>query len=332
MLVELRVPELAEELERAAGQIALLLETIAAAPASASVDELLDAAGWESGRTKPLKDGVAAVAQLPADERAAIRSAFVADAAYAGAFDDKSFAFSFKALARDTRSAAKALLRPMYELCVPRHRFEQAFRSANPGVKVCPACLVGGLPRPVGRTLVKVDHTLPRAWYPHLSAHLENLVLMCGECNDLKHDRDPLVEAGETLPLTRTYLPYRRPALPEIAFVFSLGQWSAPIVSLEGSSEATRLRIQTLDRLLRLEQRWSDYLEDCGDALLGALREAHGAGAVRAEVEQHLLRLAREAELSGFRVGGRAVEERWLAWLAQDALDAIMAELSKGDG
>lgn len=83
-----------------------------------------------------------------------------------------------------------------------REQFLSEFEKLN-RINVCPACDAEAYSR--------IDHYLPKSFYPHLSCHPYNLVPICNTCNtDYKGENNALIKkSGNQRQLKNIFLPYR---------------------------------------------------------------------------------------------------------------------------
>jgi 5-methylcytosine-specific restriction endonuclease McrA len=328
MLLPLELPAIAAELEEACDSIERLLDELIDAPADIDVPGLLKQVDWQWGQRKSLFDGIAAALALSPEQRSLLLSCFQADRRFAAAYDDDAFRFAFRTLDEPTAAAGKLLLNDMYEMCVDRSLFGRTFREANPDVRVCPYCLLSDLTAPIdGRKLLHADHVLPRAHYPHLSAHPDNLVLVCTTCNGFKLAKDPLVNGHAVLALPQMYLPYVRAALDELEITFTVSTASSRIIKLTGTGPGVHDRLAMLDRILAISHRWSHHVETYHETLLCRLNGRYGPNTDRAAVLAYLEDQALDADLSRGADPVQLLDRDWLTWLATDGLDALLEEL-----
>lgn len=302
MLLELEQSSLAREgLGAACSAIVNLLEYLATNNATAT------GVPWKHGRG-PKKDALSGVLALTARQRTELFEAVSFDLGFVDRLDDPTFAFQFPALDAETQKAGKSLLLSMYEdvFChrigflfgsdrqANRGTWERAFREANPGVELCPACATSLLEPPVaGRTLVDADHYLPKATYPALAVHGFNLVPLCKPCNSaLKGSKDPLSDGSGTYGLPDIWFPYKRPGITEIGLSFDLAEEAGKQVRFTGETTA-RKRAQRFDAVFQVLERWSGVMT-----------------AIQQRLPRELSRLQASADPEGVLSGLKTLE-RW---------------------
>lgn len=296
MLLELNQSALAcQELREVGEEVLALLERLAAGESAGSVRKR-----WPPGR-RPKAAVVEAVAALAPEEQRLLCKAVASDLIFDEKFGDPTFEFAFPGLDATVQEAGKALLVSVYEdvFCgkkgiavagkeVSRTIWEESFRKANPEVEVCPACLSSPLEGPArNSSLSDADHYLPKSKYPALVVHGLNLVLMCQSCNGrLKGALDPLVDAGEMVPLDEIWFPYRRAGIDEVVLEFSPAERST--LALGGSLEV-RERAQRYERMFALVERWTEALHSIADRLpsllLIRLKTSVDDASIREELE-----------------------------------------------
>jgi HNH endonuclease len=330
VLPELNLPATSTALTLAVDAIETLLDQAAGVTVPVTAENLLDAVGWSYRRGKDLLAGLEGVLGLDQTQRRALADAFRQDRLYAESYDDAGFAFAYRALAPATIAAGTVLLRSMYEACVPRKLLEQKFMEANPTLRVCPYCLYAKLLPPSGsRSFLDADHFLPRSIYPQLSAHPENLVMVCKTCNGFKSGQDPLVETQVPLGLPAVSLPYKRAALHELRLEFPVAEPGQPTVRLTGATPAATVRVRTLNRLVALEHQWQGYIQTQHEVLMADLAREHGPvprrAAVRDALREHGDRAHRAIPSDPIKL----VDRELARWLATDALDTVLAEIRR---
>lgn len=160
--------------------------------------------------------------------------------------------------------------------------------------RVCPVCV---------RELVfaagegETDHYFPRRQYPVLALHPYNLLPICSDCNStrIKHMKSPLARQdrgpGE---LRKIFLPYLRPAKPEVEFAVSEDiERKIVMHPALGTGPYTQTRIDNLERLYRLGERWSVVLQNVYDDIREELAEQSGGDDTEEEWMQKLRTILR---------------------------------------
>lgn len=328
MLPELKLP--ATDLEAVGDRIQALLDAIAAAGTADDPRAVIKSVAWPHTISNLLRTSVEEMLKLDADQRAQVAAAFRHDRAFPSAHDDSTFAFAYPELDATTADAARALLKPMYRRFVDRTALEAAWRVANPQLGFCPYCFMSSLTLPIdGRTFLHADHVLPQDLYPHLSAHPENLVIVCTDCNTFKSNADPLADQGVVLTLPQTYLPYRRWALPELKLDFSLTEPDAPPLRMRGTRAGADDRLSTLNRILEVEHRWNGVLDIRHAIIMDLLVDEHGADLDPEAIRATLLDYAAQADRAARRAPIEMIDRDWARWLAGDGLDTTMTELRR---
>jgi len=133
----------------------------------------------------------------------------------------------------------------------------QGFWNLNTRLRVCPAC---DGPRPDktnGKVHSQCDHHFPKSKHAALSIHPFNLIPTCTDCNVIfKKEND----ANDKAHLSEMFLPYMREAFGPLvieAFRDAQGQLT---VRLRDGAGANTPRIQSLNHVLQLQDRWTDRL------------------------------------------------------------------------
>jgi hypothetical protein len=215
--------------------------------------------------------------------------AFDHDVAFDTHLDDAAFRFSVCALPQKVFKPLSKLLVQFYDIFgeetgfatevtgtvpVSRDTLIQAFWTQNRRLKVCPAC-DGKKPDSIGgRVYGHCDHHFPKARYPTLSVHPLNLVPLCGECNaTFKLERDAIDKAC----LAEMFLPFKRPVFGPARAVVSRSQSGLIGVSIEDQTGAPSARIEAVDHVYQLIERWNGRLQDrLKDSIVNKLRRQYG--------------------------------------------------------
>ena len=344
MLLELTPGVAPAQVEAVNATVLALFEAIAADTAGDAA--ALIRAAWPKEGGSPPKRALRAVLELPAEERAELLRCVRDDLRFAESVAVAGFAFSYATLPEHVRRASTPLLRELYTTVLrgrgialdgqpplTRTTFERLFWDANPGLRVCPACLLQKLERLDAGSGVHVDHYLPKERYAPLSVHLGNLVPICGPCNTtLKKRLDPLdLPVGGPRDLTELWFPYRSDGLSELEVVVRPNRPSAAF-ELRGRDDEPLFerRASAHEELFDLEARWTDDVHGWYETLVASVRaETAGVGAPVAEAARaELERLARASERELQTTPGAFPRARYLRWLLADA-DAFDAFLRR---
>ncbi len=336
MLIELNKSRLAAELAGANDSIVALLRKAAAATEVSSEEVLAD---WPHAGG-PARAKVEAVLELPLEDRRALADAVAADLDFEAGGD--GYEFAFLELNEATRKAGKGLMGSMYEDVFGRGRFllengeegnrrswEDAFRAANPDLRVCPACLAGLLETRIdGRSAIDLDHYLPKSFYPPLTIHGPNLVPLCSRCNSrAKGEKDPLQDGEERRELSSVWFPFAGAGLDEAHLAFDLLGDAQVTVQLEGTGPGKQ-RAENFDALFQVSKKWSELLEGAHNTLCGALSARAAAAGGQLSVDEIKTELAyHQSGAASARLSnpGSFVTECYCEWLRSDrrALEAF---------
>lgn len=158
--------------------------------------------------------------------------------------------------------------------------------------RVCPVCVKEIL---FTRGEGENDHYFPRSKFPTLTLHPYNLLPTCSDCNgsSFKHEKVPFAKPdagpGE---LQTVFLPYLRPAKPEVTL--SVGEnCNIVMTPSPGTGKYTAQRIENMDRLYHLEDRWSGILSNVCDDIESEWKNIcaqHGTTAGRLTALRELLK------------------------------------------
>ncbi len=338
MLIELTKSKLAEELAGANTSIVELLQRAASAE-EVSYDEAM--ANW-THPGKPARAKVKAVLALSRDDRAALADAVAVDLGFETG--GKGFEFAFLSLAEAVQKVGKELMGSMYEDVfrnssfqldsgeqANRRTWEDAFRAANPDLRVCPACLAGLLETRInGRSAIDLDHYLPKSIYPPLAVHGPNLVPLCSRCNSrAKGETDPLADGAERRELTSIWLPYTDAGLDESRLAFEVIGENETLVRLEGIGKG-KPRAEHFDSLYFLSKLWSEQLEGVHNSICIDIR-ARGLPLEAEAIRKELGIKATAAAAARLVREGSLLIEYYCRWLLSEprALENFISSLAK---
>jgi hypothetical protein len=269
-------------------------------------------------------------------DRKQLARAFKSDCRFDVKVDSEKFCMRYPSLAPRLRESATRLLDKLYTvfaekglsvtradgttIVLDRTLLEHGFFERNP-IHACPACLEQPLlATPAdGSTSIDCDHFLPKSLYGPLAIHPQNLVFTCMPCNQRrKGRRDPLTDPSAAGALRTTYLPYRRPALPEMKLEFTPDR-----VKLTADTRIGQERVANLNRLFKLESVWSDVLPRAEREMLAELTGPATTKSVTAVLDDVVAR-GRPAphELKH----GVFLRSRYAAHLREHRLDLLAAE------
>lgn len=240
-------------------------------------------------KRKPVKRAVEALFELTYLERADVCDGFEHDAVFEKHIDDNSY--QFRELTDRERDVLCALCNEVYkavkngfppggnthaQFSVAMLKKQFAEENDDFG-KVCPVCI---------RELLfddregEADHYFPRKKYPVLTLHPYNILPVCSDCNgaSLKHGKSPLSDEdrgpGE---LRYVFLPYLRAAKPEVEFEVAEDESRRIVMHpAAGAGPYTQRRIDNMERLYGLGERWGRVLQHTCDDIRSELAEKCG--------------------------------------------------------
>ena len=247
-----------------------------------------------------VRRGMEAIFELPHPVRVKAYQAFCNDMCFEQHTDDDQYCFY--ELPPEASNAINQLCKGLYGIVKKGNLQEfnlrilqsQYTQENGENGKVCPVC-VREILFDAGEGAA--DHYFPRTKYPALTLHPHNIVPICSDCNGarLKHAKDPISsqDAGPG-ELRTVFLPYLRPAQSEVAFCVSADCTRKIIMyPKEDTSEHTEKRIENMERLFKLGERWSLVLNNVYDDLIAELSEATVASLPKEEQIKNLRRLLR---------------------------------------
>lgn len=229
----------------------------------------------------------------PLAERRKIYSVLQKDMQFVQYRDDETFRFGEEALTEGQLKKVQAVMEHLYEQLFYNAKIQvdgtvfsyMDFKSSlfdNNSNTVCPACL--GYWDDLSVT-GEVDHYLPKAKYPALIFQPENLTVICSECNGtvMKGTLNPLRNTD----LTEIFLPYFREAEKETE-IFIAGDGGERRMEMKPKSSITSMskvqkRIENLDKLFHLHERWSKRMNNYIKREMTYLKSVE-----RSEVEKQL--------------------------------------------
>lgn len=242
---------------------------------------------------KTLEEAIKSIRQLQNSQSIgqSIFDAFNNDIKFFLNLNEHSFQFKFQILSIDinTQNSITNLMQSFYEefsksnypgfpKCIHqgqeenfhRYNFLESFLHANNNLGVCPAC---DRRRP-GLNGWQVDHFFPQSKYPFLSVHPFNLIPICSECNltSCKGDKDP-VDINNNDSLIDTFHPYEKPAIENIKVEFSRDSNAIPQISIIDNQGMPSKRVDNLNRLIQLQQRWTHELSQEIESIRGRIAD-----------------------------------------------------------
>jgi hypothetical protein len=130
--------------------------------------------------------------------------------------------------------------------------FVQAFRDThrlNPDPAAREVCVLCG--GPLGQT-PEVDHWIAKSAFPLLSVCADNLLPICGECNSTANKGEKAVHSAGSF--ADWFHPYLRHANGSIHIGYNLQKLA---IAVSPGNPADAARVDNLDKLLNLAQRWT---------------------------------------------------------------------------
>lgn len=162
-----------------------------------------------------------------------------------------------------------------------RQHLLDAYSLCNPGQYVCAICDEHSF-RTIygGHQLSDVEHYFPKSIYPHLACHPYNLLPICGSCNQIHLNKDPLWDTTkyQRRSLTDVFLPYRPGSIhPDTMIVLPDHDDNDQSISfhIAGDSAASVIqsKIQVLQEVYKIPDRWQEKQEEIGDHLWRRIRQ-----------------------------------------------------------
>lgn len=280
-------------------------------------------------RHKKVCRAVKALYQLPYIDRLRVYEAFQNDISFHCHIRDEKYQLSrLSGLPKAGGEVLKTICTELYKLAsagVPaqgpakgtgfssqllREQFKKVNRSFG---RVCPICIRENL---FDAGEGEGDHYFPKFKYPALALHPDNLLPVCGSCNSpgIKGTKDPVdsrdAGAGE---LCTVFLPYLRAAWDEVELDVD-AHCRIMMRPKPGSGGWTARRIENMDRLYRLCERWSSVLESVqNDVWEDARQQCAGCGSRKEKLDT--LRRILSGTASSTRTRTEFIKGVYCAWL-----------------
>jgi hypothetical protein len=219
-----------------------------------------------------------------------ILAAFDHDINFHHYVNDSQFTFSYNSLNKQASKVIKELLELFStELLASgfpetihgdkgtfdRDRFVSSFWQANPKLEVCPACDRPRSPMVDNKIFSDADHFFPKSRYPFLSIHHANLVPLCLDCNRTKKgNKDPIDDKPKEAPLLHTFHPYLSPAIEQVDIKTNRNTEGVRIIQIEDKAGMPSRRVESLNRVFKLEKEWLDGLRYSVDSIIDEVQSA----------------------------------------------------------
>ena len=230
-----------------------------------------------------------------------ILAAFDNDVGFDKRIDDPTFAFACCELDIRIRSLVTALLKAFYDLLengyseeitgtrkIDRETVAQAFWSLNSQLKVCPYC-DGPRPDKINEKVrSQCDHHFPKSKHPSLSVHPMNLVPTCLDCNLTdKGNKD----ATDKAHISELFLPYADGRAVFGPLKVSAFRYAGELtVKFDDNGNPRTSRIESLNHLLKLQDRWIDRLKNrVSGSIVNSLRNQCRSAKRRNEIDSDIL-------------------------------------------
>lgn len=226
-------------------------------------------------------------------------AAFDNDIRFADSLDDPDFRFQYPNLTETNRNLIKPLMVAFYEDLLisgfveaihgdteklDRDGFIASFWRNNEGLKTCPACDRERSDVILKRNITTgeienlkiysdADHFLPKSKYPFLSLHPFNLFPLCIPCNrSFKVARD-IIDKLNDAPLVNIFHPYLRPVLEHLDLKVYRDGNGVSLGEFTDTIGMPSRRMNNLNRVFRLNDRWIQRLRDQKENILSNLRK-----------------------------------------------------------
>lgn len=226
-----------------------------------------------------------------------------------------------------------------------REQFFAAYERDNLGQYVCAICDEHRYMTVFrGKYSSDIEHYFPKAIYPHLSVHPYNLVPICGPCNTVHLDKDPLLkQGGNRRTLGEIYLPYRAESVAVQGAIRLTWQGTEPpekrpslqIQPRQANDGNLQAKLQAFSEIYDIPGRWQHRIHQIGEQLWRYIRhyvrvEMDGDEGI--DVEQIKVELER---LLGylFEDLGKGPWTYGLIWyLSNILIEEIEAAIANSDG
>ena len=226
--------------------------------------------GWSTGG-KSMLDRMKAVADLSAGDKQAVIQHYENNLQFPDAFDgNKPNSPTTKPLPDDLSESATKAYRDFFEMFYApifyrkstrqgypveggemdkrfsKSTYLEAYHKANKDLAVCPLC-DGSMDG------AELDHWLAKKHLPELNFHPLNLVEICPACNSVTNKGEKLaLDEGTAQPFDSWFHPFLRPAAGQYRVEVREGK-----LRLKSDDPQAQARIDNLDRLLNLSNRWA---------------------------------------------------------------------------
>ncbi|MCB0121575.1 MAG: hypothetical protein KDE58_04990 [Caldilineaceae bacterium] len=156
-----------------------------------------------------------------------------------------------------------------------------AYANANPGQYVCAICDEHSF-RTIydSHQLSDLEHYFPKSIYPHLACHPYNLLPICGSCNQIHSNKDPLWDKARSQRrmLSDIFLPYRPGSINADTVMRppdnDAEDQSISFYVVDSSIEAEiQKKIRVLQEVYRIPDRWQEKNDEIGDHLWRRIRQ-----------------------------------------------------------
>lgn len=298
---------------------------------------------WSAGSYRPGEPFYSKIKVLftfSREERERIYRVIQHDMAFDQNIEEPDFVFEEQLLDGQQKKTVKELILFLYENPFRNDKFEirgeitgyQQFKKSlfeHNSIYICPVCLS------LQTNLLmygEIDHYFPKKSYPALIFHPINLAVICGECNDfrVKGGKNPL----ETGNLTELYIPYLRDAEKETKLVVieieeegkdGEQEKAKKMVMIPRGADANGLinkRIQNLDNLFDLSNRWTDRMNNTIKKQLEDLKDEK----LESEVQELLHNRAKDCKRLAARDKTKLVEATTLEYIENKSNTSFWAE------
>lgn len=171
-----------------------------------------------------------------------------------------------------------------------------------------------------------VEHYFLKEKYPFLSMHPGNLYLSCKNCNVVYKRCKDILSGGDR---RQVYLPYKEhaKAVSELLVARDMGEDRLYLQEKPPRSAYGREKLENLDRMFELVQRWSQDMSSCYGRMKMQYRARVLSGMSEEELEQRLLE---ELGTEKWELPDKYVEGVYQRWIATEQLEKFYMEMQLG--